>query len=70
MFTLVFAGFRNFDKNFKASPVRNSRARRALSLAETDDSRFGLIGSEAIMVVFSETYDSRFGLIGSEAIMV
>jgi hypothetical protein len=29
---------------------------------ETDDSRFGLIGSEAIMVVFSETDDSRFGL--------
>jgi hypothetical protein len=37
---------------------------------ETDDSRFGLIGPEAIMVFFSETDDSRFGLIGSEAIMV
>ena len=39
-------------------------------LSETDDSRFGLIGSEAIMVFLSETDDSRFGLIGSEAIMV
>jgi hypothetical protein len=37
---------------------------------ETYDSRFGLIGSEAIMVVFSETNDSRFGLIEPEAIMV
>jgi len=36
---------------------------------ETDDSRFGLIGPEAIMV-FCETDDSRFGLIGPEAIMV
>jgi len=35
----------------------------------TDDSRFGLIGSEAIMA-FIWTDDSRFGLIGSEAIMV
>jgi hypothetical protein len=36
---------------------------------ETDDSRFGLKGSEAIMV-FDETDDSRFKPIGSEAIMV
>jgi hypothetical protein len=38
--------------------------------SETDDSRFRLIGPEAIMVVFSETDDSRFRLIGPEAIMV
>jgi hypothetical protein len=37
---------------------------------ETYDSRFGLMGSEAIMAVFSETYDSRFGLRGPKAIMV
>ena len=36
---------------------------------ETDDSRFRLIGPEAIMV-FGETDDSRFRLIGPEAIMV
>jgi hypothetical protein len=48
--TLVFAGFRNFDKNFKASPCEILERVALLVFAETYDSRFGLIGSEAIMV--------------------
>ena len=39
------------------------------NVVTTDDSRFGRIGSEAI-VVFDVTNDSRFGRIGSEAIVV
>jgi hypothetical protein len=38
--------------------------------SENDDSRFRLVGPEAIMVHFSETDDSRFRLVGPEAIMV
>jgi hypothetical protein len=35
-----------------------------------DVSRFGLVESEAIVVVVDETDDSRFGLVESDAIVV